>query len=130
VDSRDLAEVRRTLWAAADQLRANSTLAPSEYRSPVLGLIFLAYAEHRFDEVRPEIEAKATPRRPTDQVQWLHHVTEVGEYGLALEDMAAMLTHAQIVITDQERDDMLALALQMEINNRVSDALRSCPHAD
>lgn len=64
MDSRDLAEVRRTLWAAADQLRANSTLAPSEYRSPVLGLIFLAYAEHRFDEVRPEIEAKATARRP------------------------------------------------------------------
>jgi len=30
---------------------------------PVLGLIFLAYAEHRFDEVRPEIEAKATARR-------------------------------------------------------------------
>jgi type I restriction enzyme M protein len=63
VDSKDLAEVRRTLWAAADQLRANSTLAPSEYRGPVLGLIFLAYAEHRFNEVRPEIDAKATPRR-------------------------------------------------------------------
>lgn len=61
MDSRDLAEVRRTLWAAADQLRANSTLAPSECRGPVLGLIFLAYAEHRFDEVRPEVEAKATP---------------------------------------------------------------------
>jgi type I restriction enzyme M protein len=45
-----------------DQLRANSTLAP-EYRGPVLGLIFLAYAEHRFDEVRPDVEAKATPRR-------------------------------------------------------------------
>jgi len=64
LDSRDLAEVRRTLWSAADQLRANSALAPSEYRGPVLGLIFLAYAEHRFDEVRPEVEAKATPRRP------------------------------------------------------------------
>lgn len=51
MDSKDLAEVRRTLWAAADQLRASSTLAPSEYRGPVLGLIFLAYAEHRFDEV-------------------------------------------------------------------------------
>ena len=63
MDSKDLAEVRRTLWAAADQLRANSTLAPSEYRGPVLGLIFLAYAEHRFNEVRPEIDAKATPRR-------------------------------------------------------------------
>jgi type I restriction enzyme M protein len=64
VDSSDLAEVRRTLWAAADQLRANSTLAPNEYRGPVLGLIFLAYAEHRFEQVRPEVEAKATVRRP------------------------------------------------------------------
>jgi len=64
VKSNDLAEVRRTLWAAADQLRANSTLTPAEYRSPVLGLIFLAYAEHRFDQVRPELEAKATARRP------------------------------------------------------------------
>lgn len=64
MDSKDLAEVRRTLWAAADQLRANSTLAPSEYRGPVLGLIFLAYAEHRFDTVRPEVEAKGTARRP------------------------------------------------------------------
>jgi hypothetical protein len=69
-------------------------------------------------------------RLPAGQVRWLHHVTEVGEYGLALEDMAAMLTRAQIAITDQERDDVLSLARQMEIDNRVSDALRSCPHAD
>src|SRR5262249_23804785 len=46
------------------QLRANSTLAPSEYRGPVLGLIFLAYAEHRFEAVRTEVETKATARRP------------------------------------------------------------------
>ena len=64
VKSEDLAEVRRTLWAAADELRANSTLTPAEYRGPVLGLIFLAYAEHRFEEVRPELEAKATARNP------------------------------------------------------------------
>ena len=64
MDSTDLAQVRRTLWAAADELRANSALAPNEYRGPVLGLIFLAYAEHRFEQVRPEVEAKATARRP------------------------------------------------------------------
>lgn len=62
--SDELARVRRTLWAAADELRANSTLSPAEYRGPVLGLIFLAYAEHRFEQVRPELEAKATTRRP------------------------------------------------------------------
>ncbi len=64
MNSSDLAEIRRTLWAAVDQLRANSALAPNEYRGPLLGLIFLAYAEHRFEQVRPELEAKATPRRP------------------------------------------------------------------
>ncbi|MEJ7690524.1 MAG: hypothetical protein WKF76_08930 [Nocardioidaceae bacterium] len=45
-------------------MRANSSLAPSEYRGPVLGLIFLAYAEHRFDQVSPDLEAKASARRP------------------------------------------------------------------
>lgn len=65
MQSTDLAEVRKTLWKAADELRANSSLAPAEYRSPVLGLIFLAYAEHRFEQVRPEVEARSTARRPT-----------------------------------------------------------------
>ena len=60
--SEDLSEVQRTLWKAADELRANSTLTPSDYRGPVLGLIFLAYAEHRFEAVRTEVEARATPR--------------------------------------------------------------------
>jgi type I restriction enzyme M protein len=62
--SDDLAEVRRTLWRAADELRANSTLTPADYRGPVLGLIFLAYAEHRFEAIRPELEAQATARTP------------------------------------------------------------------
>ena len=60
----NLAEVERRLWLAADQLRANSTLTAGQYRDPVLGLIFLAYAEHRFKELRPELEAKASIRRP------------------------------------------------------------------
>ena len=64
MSNNDLATVRATLWKAADELRANSTLAPNEYRGPVLGLIFLAYAEHRFEQVAPELEAKATARRP------------------------------------------------------------------
>jgi len=52
------------LWAAADELRANSRLAANQYRDPVLGLIFLAFAEYRFEQVRPELEAKATRRKP------------------------------------------------------------------
>jgi type I restriction enzyme M protein len=62
--SDDLVQVRNTLWKAADELRANSSMAPNEYRGPVLGLIFLAYAEHRFEAARPALAAKATARRP------------------------------------------------------------------
>ncbi|APF41186.1 type I restriction-modification system subunit M N-terminal domain-containing protein [Neomicrococcus aestuarii] len=42
----DLAKVRATLWAAADELRANSKLTPVQYRDPVLGLVFLAYGDN------------------------------------------------------------------------------------
>ena len=45
-------------------MRANSSLGPAEYRGPVLGLICLAYAEHRFERARPGIEAQATARNP------------------------------------------------------------------
>jgi hypothetical protein len=49
--------------AAADELRANSRLAANQYRVPVLGLIFHAVAEHRFEQVRPELESRATLRK-------------------------------------------------------------------
>jgi type I restriction enzyme M protein len=64
VHTTDLAKVRATLWAAADELRANSKLTPVQYRDPVLGLVFLAYAENRFQAVRGEVEARATARNP------------------------------------------------------------------
>ncbi|GAA1720239.1 type I restriction-modification system subunit M [Propioniferax innocua] len=60
----DLAKVRATLWSAADELRANSKLTPVQYRDPVLGLVFLAYAENRFETVREEVEANSSARNP------------------------------------------------------------------
>jgi hypothetical protein len=62
-----------------------------------------------------------------EQVELLHHFIEVGEYGLALEDIAGTLAQDAIAITDQERGDMLALARQMEMDDLVPRALGSCP---
>ena len=59
----DLAELERRLWAAADQLWANSSLRPSEYSAPVLGLIFLRFADNAFTKVEAELKGKATDRR-------------------------------------------------------------------
>ncbi len=40
--------IESRLWAAADELRANSKLRSSEYSVPVLGLVFLKYADHKY----------------------------------------------------------------------------------
>ncbi len=42
------ATLEKHLWDAADQFRANSGLKSQEYSPPVLGLIFLRFAEVRF----------------------------------------------------------------------------------
>lgn len=44
-------------------MRANSGLKGSEYATPVLGLIYLRYADLRFAPVHDELAAKATGRR-------------------------------------------------------------------
>ncbi len=56
-------EIEKRLWDAADELRANSKLKSSEYSVPVLGLIFLRYADHKFSKVEKELTAKSTGRR-------------------------------------------------------------------
>ena len=59
----DLAELEKRLWDAADELRANSGLKSSEYGTPVLGLIFLRFADAKFTAASEAIEAKASARR-------------------------------------------------------------------
>ena len=51
----DLVQIENRLWAAADQLWANTGLKPSEFSNPVLGLIFLRYAEKRFHEAESKL---------------------------------------------------------------------------
>lgn len=41
----DNGALEKRLWDAADQLRANSGLTAQQYSQPVLGLIFLRFAE-------------------------------------------------------------------------------------
>jgi len=54
----NLKDVENRLWATADQLWANTGLKPSEFSTPVLGLIFLRYADKRFTDVRAKLTTK------------------------------------------------------------------------
>lgn len=58
-----IAELEKRLWSVADELRANSDLKSSEYSTPVLGLIFLKYADYRFSKQEKILSAKSSGRR-------------------------------------------------------------------
>jgi len=58
-----LAELEKRLWSAADQLRANSNLGAHEYSVPVLGLIFLRFADVRFTQAEAELAESFSSRR-------------------------------------------------------------------
>jgi len=60
--------IEKRLWDAADELRANSRLRSSEYSTPVLGLIFLRYADEKFTNAQKEFKAKAERSRRLPKV--------------------------------------------------------------
>ncbi len=102
----DLGELERRLWDAADELRANSGLKASEYGTPVLGLIFLRFADAKFTAVREAIEAKASARRrigPSD-----YHARRV------------------IYLTEAARfEHLLSLAEGSDLGKAVNEAMRA-----
>lgn len=64
-------DLETKLWQAADELRANSNLSAQEYSVPVLGLIFLRFADYKFSQAEKTVAAQSgaaptTRRRTTD----------------------------------------------------------------
>ena len=56
-----LDDIKKTLWATADKLRANIDAA--EYKHLVLGLIFVKYVSDTFAARRAELEQRFTDKR-------------------------------------------------------------------
>ncbi len=53
----ELKDLEDKLWKSADTLRANSDMKASEYSTPVLGLIFLKFADNKYSSVEADINA-------------------------------------------------------------------------
>ena len=62
------ATLEKRLWDTADQFRANSGLKAQEYSGPILGLIFLRFAEVRFALQRGKLEAAGASSRRGSRV--------------------------------------------------------------
>ena len=101
--------LERRLWAAADQFRANSGLTAAQYSAPVLGLIFLRFAEARFAVRRAELEADSSKAR---------------RGASRLDDPAAYHANNGLYLTPNARfDHLLALPEGAAIGQALNDAM-------
>lgn len=53
-----LQQLEKKLWEAAENMRANSGLKSYEYSVPVLRLIFLKFADNKFQEAKELLQEK------------------------------------------------------------------------
>src|SRR5712691_8184966 len=63
-------EIENRLWGAADQLWANTGLRPSQFSTPVLGLIFLRYAEKQFVDTREVLKKEGGDPKKVDKYDY------------------------------------------------------------
>jgi type I restriction enzyme M protein len=81
--------IEARLWEAADELRANSKLKSSEYSVPVLGLVFLRFADHKFQVAAKELTGQGGGRRkigPADyQAKGVLYLPEAARFSALIQ---------------------------------------------
>jgi type I restriction enzyme M protein len=101
--------LEKRLWDAADQFRANSGLSAAQYSQPVLGLIFLRFAEVRFSKQRAALEKIASSSRR----------------GSRVDDASAYHAEGILYLPANTRFDyLLNLPEASDIGAKVNDAMR------
>ena len=101
--------LEKRLWDAADQFRANSGLKPQEYSGPILGLIFLRFAEVRFAVLRAKLEAAGSSARR----------------GSRVDDPTAYQAESVLYLSPEARFDyLLTLPESADIGAKVNAAMR------
>lgn len=101
--------LEKRLWDAADQFRANSGLTAAQYSQPVLGLIFLRFAEVRFAAQRAKLDKPVASSRR----------------GSRVDDPAAYHADGVLYLTPGARfDHLLALPEAADVGKAINEAMR------
>ena len=101
--------LEKRLWDAADQFRANSGLKPQEYSGPILGLIFLRFAEVRFTVQHSKLAAANVSSRR----------------GSRVDEPAAYHAEGILYLSPEARYDyLLTLPEAADIGGKVNAAMR------
>jgi type I restriction enzyme M protein len=101
--------LEKQLWDAADQFRANSGLKAGEYATPILGLIFLRFADSRFIARRKELE----------------NVSASSRIGPRADDPAAYHAVGVLYLAETAKfENLLALPEGVDVGAKVNEAMR------
>lgn len=85
--NKELKELQANLWNSADVLRSSSGLKPSEYEEPILGLIFLRFAECKYKQYEKEIAAEYEKTKGSRVERAIHEIA-IEKCGFYLPDEA------------------------------------------
>ncbi|MCL2129606.1 MAG: type I restriction-modification system subunit M [Treponema sp.] len=69
-----LKNLKNRLWQGADQLRANSGLKSTEYATPILGLIFLRFAQSKYGKFEAGINAEYKKNKGSRAERSIHEI--------------------------------------------------------
>ena len=87
MNAEQLKQLEDDLWSAADNLRANSDLKSSEYATPVLGLIFLKFADNKYKNAETQITKEFTKLKGTRREKPISEIA-IQKCGFYLPDHA------------------------------------------
>src|SRR3989344_2736056 len=114
----NIKQLQDQLWAAAEQMRANSRLNLNEISAPVLGLIFLKFADVRFQKDKEKLEkektsSQSTRRRPISpedyKARGVLYVPEKATFSYLIslpenENIGKAINEAMKAIEEENRD--------------------------
>src|SRR5437867_11797586 len=115
--------LEKRLWEAADQIRANSGLTSEQYSTPVLGLIFLRFAEARFAKRRAQLENRPSPAVAGEGRG--EGVARISRRGASrIDDPGAYHAEGVIYLTPSARyDNLLNLPEGSNVGQKINEAM-------
>lgn len=85
--NKDFKKLKDDLWLAANKLRADSDLKSNDYSTPVLGIIFLKFADIKYSKYEREILAEYNKNKSTRLEQPVDKIA-IEKCGIYLPDLA------------------------------------------
>ena len=118
---KELKKLKNDLWHSADMLRASAHLSANNYGRPILGLIFLRYADILFKQHKAEIAAEYQRKIGTRAEKTMKEIS-IEKCGFYLPESAYYDT-----INDAPEDATKATLVKTAMEDIEKENSKNCP---